>query len=136
MIAKYAKVPKRATTGSAGYDFHAPKEYILTPWAWTTIETGIRLSDYDQVKDMNRWFMMIVPRSGLSFKYGLRIINTVAIIDQDYRGEIKLKIKVSKPYFLRKGERFAQGIILPYGVFDNENVPDAERNGGFGSTGE
>ena len=79
--------------------------------------------------------MAIVPRSGLSFKYGLRIINTVAIIDQDYRDTIKLKVTVEQSYTLKKGERFAQGIILPFGIMSGEIVPTESRNGGFGSTG-
>lgn len=127
-------VPRRATIGSAGYDFFSPDEYDLKPGEWTTIDTKVRFDGEEDVPYL-KWFMMIVPRSGLSFKYGLRIINTVAIIDMDYRDTIKLKITVEAPYRLAKGERFAQGIILPFGIFRDEIKPETTRNGGFGSTG-
>lgn len=136
MKSRFAEEPKRATKGSAGYDFYAPQGYFLTPLKWRTIPTGVRLTDDDLVEDFDKWFMMIVPRSGLSFKYGFRIINTVAVIDQDYRGEIKLKVKVNKPYFLKRGERFAQGLIMPYGTLMDEVTPTDSRDGGFGSTGK
>ena len=148
-------IPKRATYGSAGYDFYSPEEYELKPGEWVTIDTGIRFDGTEGVhysymhrpipkegvhtmcvEYPNQWFMMIVPRSGLSFKYGLRIINTVAIIDSDYRDTIKLKITVEEPYTLKKGERFAQGIITPWYSFNVEIQPERKREGGFGSTGE
>lgn len=144
-------LPRRVTIGSAGYDFFSPDEYELKPGEWTTIDTGVRLCDEgirrvdytigDPVGTtmmpvgVGHWFMMIVPRSGLSFNYGLRIINTVAIIDMDYRDTIKLKITVEAPYRLAKGERFAQGILIPFGTFYGEIKPETTRNGGFGSTG-
>lgn len=144
-------VPRRATIGSAGYDFVSPDEYELKPNEWTFIDTGVRLCDEgirrvdysigDPVGTtmmpvgVGHWFMAIVPRSGLSFNYGLRIINTVAIIDMDYRDTIKLKITVEEPYSLAKGERFAQGLIIPFGIFRDEIKPETTRNGGFGSTG-
>ena len=127
--------PKRATIGSAGYDIYAPQDYELEPGKWTVIDTQVALTDEDQCSDFGRWFMMVVPRSGLSFHYGLRIRNTVGIIDMDYRDTIKCSVTVDEPYSLRMGERFAQGIILPYGVFANEVRPTEARNGGFGSTG-
>lgn len=149
-------MPKRATYGSAGYDFYSPDEYNLFPGIWTTIDTGVRFDGnenpyfchqgrpipddgYPHTVRMTyptKWFMVIVPRSGLSFKYGLRIINTVAIIDQDYRDTIKLKVTVEQSYTLKKGERFAQGIFLPFGIMSGEITPTEQRNGGFGSTGE
>ena len=147
-------MPRRATLGSAGYDFYSPEEYKLFPGIWTTIDTGIKFDGSEhpyfyhqggpipkkgvhtaQVSYPTEWFMMIVPRSGLSFKYGLRIINTVAIIDKDYRDTIKLKVTVEQSYTLKKGERFAQGIFLPFGIMSGEIAPTESRNGGFGSTG-
>lgn len=127
--------PRRATIGSAGYDFYSPDRYELKPNEWTVIDTEVSLTDDDLCTDFGRWFMMVVPRSGLSFHHGLRIINTVAVIDMDYRDTIKLKITVDKPYTLEANEKFAQGIILPFGVFNGEIKPTSTRNGGFGSTG-
>ena len=149
-------MPRRATHGSAGYDFHAPDEYKLFPGIWTTIDTGVRFDGTEhpyfchqgrpipddgylhtvRITYPTKWFMAIVPRSGLSFKYGLKIINTVAIIDNDYRDTIKLRVTVEESYTLKKGERFAQGIFLPFGIMENEIKPTDSRNGGFGSTGK
>lgn len=148
--------PRRATFGSCGYDFYSPREYELMPGEWTVIDTGVSLEDDDTVRfetvqpmpeygenvskvfsyRPRHWFMMVVPRSGLSFHYGLRIRNTVGIIDKDYRDTIKCSVTVDEPYTLEVGERFAQGIILPFGVFDNEIEPTENRRGGFGSTGK
>lgn len=139
MICDYGEdfIPRRATVWSAGYDFFSPDDYELRPGEWTVIDTGVRFESkmFGNTDLCHRWFMAIVPRSGLSFKYGLRIINTVAIIDMDYRDTIKLKITVDAPYGLTKGERFAQGILIPFGIFYDEITPTKARIGGFGSTG-
>ena len=126
-------IPKRQTLGSCGYDFYAPEDVVLTPGEWTTIDTGVRFDGSEDVT--TNWFMMVVPRSGLGSKYGFRFRNTVGIIDQDYRDTIKATVTVDVPLTLKKGERFMQGIILPYGVFGNEEEPTAIRTGGHGSTG-
>lgn len=138
-IMKADNIPKRATKGSAGYDFYSPEDISLIPGVWTNIDTGVRLDD-DLAIDGNderirQWFMMVVPRSGLSNRYGFRIRNTVGIIDMDYRETIKVKVTVDMPYTLEKGERFLQGILIPFGRFAGEIVPTAHRIGGFGSTG-
>lgn len=127
--------PRRATVGSAGYDFYAPSRVEMKPYEWVVIDSEVAFTDNDVCMDFGRWFMMVVPRSGLSFEYGFRIINTVGIIDMDYRDTIKFKVMVEEPYTLESGEKFAQGIILPFGIFKGEIKPDAVRNGGFGSTG-
>ncbi len=133
-------MPRRATFGSAGYDFYSPDTYYLTPGTWTDIDTRVRIDNDDYCIDGNgerirQWFMLIVPRSGLSNKYGFRIRNTVGIIDMDYRDTIKAKVTVDMPYRLEKGERFLQGIVIPFGRFVHEIPPTNERMGGFGSTG-
>lgn len=149
------KMPRRSTRKSAGYDFFSPREFELRPGEWTMIDTGVSLDDYDEVlrsdvestvyKDdvevdevdyeVGRWFMMLVPRSGLSNKVGLRIRNTIGIIDMDYRDTIKAMVTVDEPYTLALGERFMQGIIMPFGVFRCEIEPTENRSGGHGSTG-
>lgn len=126
-------LPKRATVGSAGYDFFAPYEIILEPHQTQTVPTGIR------AKIENGWVLMIFPRSGLGFKYRLSLNNTVGIIDSDYyfsdnEGHIFIKItNGEKPLTIKKGEAFAQGIFLPFGITIDDNT-SKKRNGGFGST--
>ena len=72
------RLPKRATAGSAGYDFFAPAAFTLKAGEMTKILTGIRARIDDG------WVLKLYPRSGLGFKYRLQLNNTVGIIDSDY----------------------------------------------------
>lgn len=129
-------LPKRATKGSAGYDFYSPLDFMLHPGETIKIPTGIRASMRED------YVLMIFPRSGLGFKYRLQLNNTVGIIDSDYYGsdnEGHIFIKITndsnedKVLTLAAGAGFAQGIFLPFGITDEDEVTEI-RNGGFGST--
>lgn len=131
------KLPKRATAGSAGYDFYSTVSIHLEPGQTIKIPTGIRARmDSD-------WVLMIFPRSGLGFKYRLQLNNTVGVIDSDYynsdnEGHIFIKMtndsNEGKVVDVPVGGGFAQGVFLPYGITEDDDTTD-ERNGGFGSTG-
>lgn len=130
------KKPHRATVGSAGYDFYAPCDFTLAPGETIKIPTGIRCYIYEG------WVLQIFPRSGLGFKYRLQLNNTVGIIDSDYygsdnEGHIFIKItndsNENKTLSVKKGEGFAQGIFLEYGICEDDDTCEI-RNGGFGST--
>lgn len=129
-------IPKRATKGSAGYDFFAPFDIQLNPHETIKIPTGIK------VKISDGWFLAIFPRSGLGFKFRLQLNNTVGIIDSDYifsdnEGHIFLKMtndtNENKIVKIKKSAGFAQGIFLPFGICEDDEV-STTRNGGFGST--
>lgn len=129
-------LPKRATKGSAGYDFYSPMDFFLNPEESIKIPTGIRARIDDG------WVLKIYPRSGLGFKYRVQLNNTVGIIDSDYynsdnEGHIFIKItndsNEGKTLFVKRGEAFAQGIFVEYGITVDDDA-DAIRNGGFGST--
>lgn len=129
-------IPKRATTGSAGYDFFAPFTFTLNPNETIKIPTGIRV-----ILDSDK-FLAIYPRSGLGFKFRLQLDNTVGIIDSDYcnsdnEGHIFIKItndgREGKPITINKGDGIAQGIITQFFKTDDDNS-EGVRNGGFGST--
>ena len=127
-------LPKRATSGSAGYDFFALNDFTLNPNETIKIATGVR------VYIEEGWVLKIYPRSGLGFKYRLRLDNTVGIIDSDYyfaenEGHIFIKLTNcgDKPLTVEKGKAFAQGVFLEYGITADDDVT-AERTGGFGST--
>ena len=127
-------LPKRATKGSAGYDFFAPETFSLLPKETVKIATGVRA----EIKD--GWVLMIFPRSGLGFKYRLTLDNTVGVIDSDYfnadnEGHIFIKMTNcgDKPLTVEKGKAFAQGVFLPFGI-TVDDVSDKERTGGMGST--
>lgn len=130
------KLPKRATTGSAGYDFFSPFDFELRAGETIKIPTGIRvLLDNDK-------FLAVYPRSGLGFKYRMQLDNSVGIIDSDYAqsdngGHIFIKLTndthEDKTITIKAGEAVAQGIITQFfKTVDDET--DAIRNGGFGST--
>ena len=130
------ELPKRATAGSAGYDFHTPVDIHLEPGQTMKIPTGIR------AKMDREWVLMVFPRSGLGFKFRLQLNNTVGVIDSDYydsdnEGHIFIKItndsNEGKTVDVSAGGGFAQGIFMPYGITEDDDVTDA-RNGGFGST--
>ena len=128
------KLPKRATTKSAGYDFFAPTTLVVEPQQTITVATGIRAFMPDS------WVLMIYPRSGLGFKYKLRLNNTVGIIDADYvnsdnQGHIFVRMtnESDKQLVVEKGTAFAQGIFTQYLLTEDDDVTEI-RNGGLGST--
>lgn len=128
------ELPARATRGSAGYDFHIPFDLELSPGETCRVATGIR------ARIDEGWVLQIFPRSSLGFKYRLQLDNTVGIIDADYyhalnEGHIMIKVTNNgcKHLSLKKGDRFAQGIFIPYGITEDDEASE-ERTGGFGST--
>ena len=127
-------LPKRATAGSAGYDFVSTLEVTIPAGGTALIPTGIR-AEMEQ-----GWVLLLFPRSSLGFKYGMRLSNTVGVIDSDYafaknEGHIMVKLRnpLSGPVTIGRGERFCQGVFLPYGTAEVDEVLTG-RTGGFGST--
>lgn len=130
------KLPKRATSGSAGYDFCAPVTFSLKPGETIKIPTGIR------VEMEENWVLKCYPRSSLGFKYRLQLNNTVGIIDSDYfysdnEGHIFAKLtndtNENKTAEMPEGTGFMQGIFVEYGITFDDDVTSV-RNGGLGST--
>lgn len=133
------QLPTRSTKGSAGYDFINPISNIdLFKSHHVTIPTGIRCKIDDG------WALYLVPRSGLGFKYKVTLSNTIGVIDSDYynadnEGHILVKIVHEgligsvTPLTIKTGDRFCQGIFLPYGITLDDDA-DGIRTGGFGST--
>ena len=133
-----AKIPQRATPGSAGMDLYACLDapVTLAPGQLAVVPTGIAMELPD-----NGCAAFLYARSGLGVKHGVCLSNGVGVIDSDYRGEVCAGLcNVSdKPYVIEPGERDAQMVIAP--VFTPEirevgALSDTERGaGGFGSTG-
>lgn len=129
------KLPRRATIGSAGYDFFAPFDFTIVPSCEIRFSTGIRM-ELDEDK-----FLACYPRSGLGFKYHIRLANTVGVIDADYfyadnEGHIGIKLRNEGDQILhiKQGDAFMQGVITQYFVTDDDEAT-GQRTGGFGSTG-
>lgn len=128
-------LPKRATSGSAGYDMASPVAFELKPGQSIKIPSGISANIEEG------WFLGCFPRSGLGFKFKARLANTVGVIDSDYSGSsneghifIKLCNEGDKTITVNPGDKIVQAIFLPFGVtYDDEE--SGVRDGGFGSTG-
>ena len=108
----------------------------LASGLYTWLPTGVR------VRMAEGWFLAIMPKSGLGFKYRLQMDNTVGIIDSDYyysdnEGHIFVKItndgNHGKIITLSPGAAVCQGLFLPFGITESD-AATARRNGGFGST--
>ncbi len=137
LLSEHAHMPEYKTDGSLGMDLSAA---IATP---LTIKAGQRvlipLGFALQIPD--GWGAFVFPRSGLSFKKGLTMCNSVGVIDTDYTGEVKVAaINVSDTdYTVNPGDRIAQLVFLPVEkarLVEVASLDDTERGaGGFGSTG-
>ena len=129
------KLPHASTKNSAGHDFYFTERLLSVSSQPTVFPTGIR---WVTEPGEENTVLLMVPRSGLGFKYGMRLLNTVGVIDSDYymannEGHIMVKAKADEAFDLREGDRFVQGIIVP---FISVAAADNVRTGGFGSTGK
>ncbi len=131
-------LPAYETVASAGMDLRAELEedVILKPLERALIPTGLFIElpiGYEA---------QIRPRSGLSFKYGIGVLNSPGTIDADYRGEIKIiLVNLSNTeYIVKDGERIAQMIIAKHSTIswtEVEVLDETNRgSGGFGHTGK
>lgn len=130
------RLPRRATKGSAGYDFFTPIDFTMYEGSAFTFPTGIRCKMNDG------WVLSLYPRSGMGFKTGVHLANTVGIIDSDYynsdnEGHIMIKLVtdgvMKKDFSADCGSAVCQGIFLPFGIAEGDDTTEV-RNGGFGST--
>ena len=132
-VSKDVKLPTRATSRSAGYDFYMPETVTLPPHKVVLIKSGITAYMNDDE------YLQMQVRSSLALKYGLSFVNGVGIIDADYAGrEIGfIFMNLGKePLTLEKDTRVVQGIFKKYYITDDDSPLSGERSGGFGSTGE
>ena len=129
-------LPRRATVGSAGYDFFSPFSFRLMPGDSVTVPTGVRCA-----MDPG-WVLVIAPKSGKGSRFRVMLRNTLAFIDSDYyysdnEGHIVLKLINDNydgvPMDIKAGDSLVQGLFLPYGVTVDDDCAGV-RNGGFGST--
>lgn len=157
-------LPKRATKGSAGYDFSAA-ESISIPSIWNVLtkNNGLASMQGGEVVEENKTFLkstlvptgikvympeneylMLVNRSSNPLKNNLSLPNGIGIIDSDYYGNANNEGEIFvqlinyglEDYTIQKGDRIAQGIFTPYQVIDDESYEFGTRIGGFGSSGK
>ncbi len=129
-------LPSYQTAGAAGFDLAANADLAIAPGAIVLIPTGL------VVEVPQGHFLGIFARSSTPLKKGLVVANGVGVLDSDYCGptdELKIQVmNVTKyPVTVRKGDRIAQGIVMPFvrvAIEDGTGATAASR-GGFGSTG-
>ena len=128
-------LPEPATGGAAGFDLAAAADIEIPPRSIRLVGTGLVIA----VPDGH--FLGIFARSSTPFKRGLMVANGVGLVDSDYCGpkdEIKIEVLnfTQSPVSIRKGDRLAQGVIMPFVRAEwQETTATAPSRGGFGSTG-
>ena len=134
-----AKIPFRATDGSAGMDLYAciDEAVEIMPHEIRVIPTGIAIE-----LESADYVAYIYARSGLAIKNGIAPANCVGVIDSDYRGEVCVGLlnQTEKAFIVNPEERIAQMVISPV-ILPTIEVVDELSNtqrgaGGFGSTGK
>ncbi len=137
-VRESAKVPQRATQGSAGLDLCACIDAPLTIKAGghAFVPTGLAIA-----LPGNEYAAFVFARSGLAIKHGLGLLNGVGVVDSDYRGEVCVGItnQFDEDYTVAPGERIAQLVVMPVSmmpVVETDSLDETDRGaGGFGSTG-
>lgn len=126
-------MPRRATARSAGYDFIAPKDYVVPAHGTCLIESEVAVElDPDKV-------LLLFVRSSYGFKYGVTLANGTGVIDSDfYPNTMKCKLKndSDQDLIIKAGDHYMQGMITSYFLVDNEIPPTDARVSGIGSTGK
>ena len=118
------EIPSRETYYAAGYDFHALCDFVIKPGMTKKIPTGIKAEmENDEV-------LLIVVRGSQGFKYNVRLINQVGVVDKDYYNNptneghiwIGLKNEGIKDYVVNKGDGIAQGMFIKYLLTANDDI--------------
>lgn len=135
-----AIVPRYASTGAACFDIATDGNVSYDEYGNAICGTGLAF----EVPENH--VMMVFSRSGHGFKYDISLSNAVGIIDADYRGEVKVKLRADSTAGqevldgLKRGDRVAQAMVLPFTpayLTVVETLTETERGtGGFGSTGK
>ena len=129
-----ALMPQYGSNGAACFDLHTVKGGFVTNYS--VFDTGLAF----EIPEGH--VMLVFSRSGHAFKSDTRLANCVGVIDHDYRGEVKVKLRCDSninSLSIQAGDRIAQAMIVPYPKVEfvwADDLSDTERGeGGFGSTG-
>lgn len=125
-------LPKRSTKNSAAYDFEALLDVVIKSNEIVKIPLGTKAAME------NDEYLMIIVRSSMGFKYNVRLVNQVGIIDSDYYNNIsneghmfiKLQNHGNEDFIIKKGDRICQGIFSKYLLVEDE-VPVVKNRVGW-----
>ena len=130
-----AQMPAVAYDGDAGLDLASVEEVVLGPGERHTVATGLAVA----IPAGHAGFVQ--PRSGLASRRGITVVNSPGLIDEGYRGELKvvlLNTDAVTPFHIRPGDRIAQLVVLALpelAVIEASDLPPSERaERGFGSS--
>jgi dUTP pyrophosphatase len=131
-----ARIPARAHPGDAGLDLYAVEARTLAPGQRAMVPTGIAIALPEGHAGL------VVPRSGLAARNGIAIVNAPGLIDEGYRGEVKvllLNTDPTEPFAIDAGDRIAQLVVVRVDQVEVHEADDLEATGrgagGFGSSG-
>jgi len=134
LIRSNGKVPSQKHESDIGYDISACDDVTLTSNEVTLVKTGIAINLPQQCAGF------VLPRSGLSTKHKITLINSPGLIDPGYTGELLVPLMNhgDKDYEIKAGDRIAQLVLINTYVVDFkvvDSLPETDRSsGGFGST--
>ena len=126
-------LPARSSSKTAGYDIYLLEDVTLAPNEIKKIPTGLKARyEDDEV-------LLLVVRSGMGFKYNIRLCNQVGVIDADYYNNpnneghmwAKVQNEGDQTVTIKKGEAIVQGIFMKYLVTDSDNNKHKDRVGKY-----
>ena len=129
-------LPAYGTDESAGFDLAAAHDVLVAPRQIVLVRTAL------VIEVPTGHFLAIFARSSTPIKRGLVVSNGVGVIDPDYSGpddEVMIQVLnvTDAPVQVRRGDRIAQGIVLPAPRVTWQEVTEIREvtRGGFGATG-
>ena len=130
-----AIIPSYHYPSDSGMDLYSVKRVAIYPMSWELVPTGIAIALPPSTEGQVR------PKSGLSLKYGISVLNTPGTIDENYRGEIKVIVQnfSHETFLVEIGMKIAQLVIVPVlhpQIIEVDSLEYSDRQDkGFGSTG-
>jgi len=121
--------PRYKTKGAAAFDLYLQDDLYLTPGEPASISLGFSADIEDG------YSVQIIPRSSAGMNWGVRLWNTIGLIDSDYKGEWCAVLESAKPVRFRRGDRLLQAFVTWSFRADGIDADDAERGTHSGSTG-
>lgn len=133
-------MPERKTDTSAGYDIIAPYDFVIK----TGNASSEIMDSYVQIEMDPEFVAYMHIRSSTGIKRYIRLMNSVGVIDSDFKEQVKVPLRIFVPYneHIKAGQAIAQIVFHKWYMTDEDREKTKngrkgkKRNGGIGSTGE